>query len=312
MEKHLEKCVDTILGQSYQRFELILADDGSTDGSGALCDQYAALDSRVAVIHQENKGLAQTRNILLAAATGEYVTFIDSDDWVEEGYLEVLYRTLAENKARLSACNHWIVAGEKKQARFDLAGQTDRLTVEEAFQNILYHGIPDVSAWGKLYKRELFDGIRYPSGRIYEDTYCVADLVEKAGGLVFTHKPLYNYFLRADSLSRAPYSESKLDFIDAVDHLTRTIALACPDLHRGCVRRNVHAALSVRRYFVNCGPELYGKRQAVEKTVKENARTLLKDAQAPRRDKIAVLALLCGPAVYDAFWTLYANHRKTY
>lgn len=312
MEKYLAKCVDTILEQTYKRFELILVDDGSTDYTGMLCNQYAALDSRIAVIHQKNKGLAQTRNVLLEAAAGEYITFIDSDDWVEHDYLEVMLQQIVDNNAKIAACNHWIVADGKKHKRFDCTLQADKLNVEQAFQNILYHGIPDVSAWGKLYERSLFDSIRYPSGKIYEDTYCIADIIQAAGGLVFSNKPLYNYLVRDDSISRATFNESKLDFMDAVDHLTQLIEAAYPKMHKGCIRRKVHAALSVRRYFVNCGTELYEKRNAIEKIVKNNAWTLLTDARAPYRDKMAVLALLGGSKVYDVFWETYSKNRKQF
>ncbi|MBQ8149171.1 MAG: glycosyltransferase [Clostridia bacterium] len=308
-EKWLGECVDSILAQTYPHFELVLVEDGSTDGCPALCDSYAAKDSRIRVIHRSNGGISAGRNTAAGAARGEYIAWVDADDRVDPAYLETLLTLCRRYDAPLSACNHFIWRPEKSEPCFSVKEAERLMTAEECCENVLYHGVPDVSVWGKLYHRSVMERVAYPDGLLYEDTWAIADALLAAGRMAYTPVPLYHYRIRPDSISRDVYSPAKLDFLTAADRLCERILTAYPAMEAGAVRRRTHAALSVRRYFVNCPPELRPRRDELEKTVRQNAWSVLRNPRAPKRDKIAILAVLCGPRFYDLFWKTYSRNR---
>ncbi len=308
MESYLAECVDSILAQSYPHFQLLLVDDGSLDRSGAMCDEYAARDSRIQVIHQANKGLSGARNTGLAHAKGEYIAHIDADDSVLPDYLETLLRLCERHQVNISCCNHLICQeGGREKPRFLAEGEDKLLTRREACEGVLYHGIPDVSTWGKLMHRTVCEGLTYPEGRVYEDSARIAETLLAVEKIAFTPRPLYRYRIRRDSISRAVFNESKLDFITAVEHMTGLLESTYPDLKDGCLRRRVHSLLSVRRYFVDCPKALKPRRKELEKRIRTEGRPVLQDGKAPLRDKVAILSVMLGPWVYDALWKLLSR-----
>lgn len=303
MEAYLAECVDTILAQTYRCFELWLIDDGSMDSGAVLCDAYARRDKRVHVIHQSNCGLSAARNTGLEHAKGEYIAHIDADDTIAPTYLETLLSLCRKYQVRLAACNHLIARENGKVAScFTTAEEDRKISCREACDGLLYHGVPDVSTWGKLFHRSLFEKTRYPEGRFYEDTAVIADLVLAADEMAYTPQPLYRYRIRRDSISRAVFSPGKMDFIWAVDCLTNRILRAYPEMTVGALRRKVHAALSVRRYFVDCEAELIEQRNLLESYIRENGKGVLMDRKAPARDKVAIAAVYTGSYWYDLLW----------
>ena len=183
------------------------------------------------------------------------------------------------------------------------------MSAEECFGNVLYHSVPDVSAWGKLYHRSVMERVVYPEGMRYEDTYVFADVLETSGKLAYTPKPLYFYRVRPATICWDSYTPSQMEFLPAVDRLCERVLQMFPVMKAGTIRRRMHAALSIRRYFVNCPPEIRSQRDALEKIVRHNAWSIMKNRRAPVRDKIAVLAVLCGPWVYDLLWKIYSRSR---
>lgn len=309
MQGLLERCMNGILQQTYPNLEIILVDDGSTDNSSALCDAYAQNDKRVWVIHRENGGLSAAKNTGLKNARGDYVTFVDADDTIEPDYVEVLYGLCCRHRVALSACNHHIIYPRQRSTRFaENEGETV-IEAREALENICYQKKPDVSSWGKLYEKRLFDGLAFPEGKVYEDTAVFAQLMLRAGKMAYTSRPLYHYILRSDSLSHGKYTTSRLDYMDAVKTFCDAACCRFPELDHAALCRKVFAALSVRRYLVNCEKEHKPVRWGLEQFVKKNARTVLMDKNVPKRDKMAVLALLAGPWVYDILWKIYTGRR---
>ena len=147
----LERCIQSVLRQTEQDFELLLADDGSTDGSGQLCDQWATRDARIRVIHQANKGLSATRNILIAHAKGTYIAPIDADDWVEPTYLHTLYSLCSRWNVPMAGCNHWLDGTTQAKVRYDQSMPDTLMTAQQACHGVLYHQPPDVSTWAVSY-----------------------------------------------------------------------------------------------------------------------------------------------------------------
>lgn len=166
VEDYLRPCLDSVIGQTYENLQIILVDDGSTDHSGQICDVYQKKDSRIVVIHQENGGLSEARNRGIDIARGRYITFIDSDDVVDTTYCQEMLKCLKTHDADISLCNV-VYFREQLPEQYEMAGDFV-YDAKDAVAGYL-RGIVSATAWGKLYKRELFNMVRYPKGKVYED-----------------------------------------------------------------------------------------------------------------------------------------------
>lgn len=214
VEKYLCRCVDSVLEQTYTNMEIILVDDGSPDNCPVMCDEYARQDSRVKVIHQENAGLSGARNAGIDMAQGQWLAFVDSDDYLTADFLERLYQACVDTGSSLSVCRWEYVRGETIPEHG--TGETRVYTGREMLANLY---VPDgayfVVAWNKLYRKELFEDIRYPLGRIHEDeatTYRIYDKVRKAA---YVDRSLYGYFVTPVSITRG-FNPKRMDWVTAV------------------------------------------------------------------------------------------------
>lgn len=200
VELYLDKCVQSIVDQSYQNLEIFLVDDGATDSTPKLCDEWSLKDDRIKVIHKSNGGLSDARNVAIDVANGEYLVFIDSDDYVSIDYVESLYNLLVKSNADISVCSYMpfyegTQPENKKVEEADLLVSSDK-----AIELMFYQKNFDNTAWGKLYKRYLFENIRYPYGLIYEDLALTYKLFAKSQKIAFTSAKNYFYLIRSNSL----------------------------------------------------------------------------------------------------------------
>lgn len=210
-ELFLEKCINSITTQSYANLEIVLIDDGSTDGSVALCDSYGEKDERIKVVHQKNSGVSKSRNNGLDLITGSYVTFVDSDDWIEPSMIEELYDALCRYKADFSECAYYKNKGssEESELRYDIE---TFLTKEQLMKDILSGKAMSV-VWGKLYKKSIFDdGIRFPNNRVYEDTRIVPEIGDRCTSSVYLSRALYHYLLHEKSITHTITMRNSIDF----------------------------------------------------------------------------------------------------
>lgn len=213
VETYLSRCVDSILSQSCSGMEVILVDDGSWDGSGALCDRYAAADSRVRVIHKENGGLSSARNAGLDAAAGEYVTFVDSDDWIEPDSYDAMIALLERYGAALVCGGRWDVNGKTGRKTPGLCPKKEeRISGREMAGRIFLWDGCDSSACDKLYRRSLFASLRFPEGKVCEDVSVMYKIVLEAETVVLWNRPFYNYYHRPGSITTADISEKSFHF----------------------------------------------------------------------------------------------------
>ncbi len=198
IEDYVRKCVDSIIAQTYKDLEIILVDDGSTDGSGAICDEYAAKDGRVTVYHKPNGGLSDARNYGIDRANGSYLGFVDGDDWIHPQMFEILYRMLKDNDSDISCCRceqHDPVSFLK-----DIEYSGVDVKVISGTYAIQHTEVPLVMAWNKLYKKEVFEDIRYPAGHIHEDEFVIHRICRKCDRIAVTGIPLYYYETREGSI----------------------------------------------------------------------------------------------------------------
>ena len=201
VEDFLDQCLDSIVNQTYRNLEILVVDDGSTDGSGALCDQWAQRDARIRVIHQANGGLSAARNTALDVMSGELVMMVDSDDVLHPESILVLKDLLQQHHADIAVGGYIPFTGDKPEWPTTTAEDSVRgYNQQEALLAVLYQQGLTHSAWGRIYKSSLFDDIRYPVGRYYEDFAIIYPLLKKCQRVVQLNRPLYGYRQRENSI----------------------------------------------------------------------------------------------------------------
>lgn len=212
VEAYLAKCVDSILAQTYTNLEIILVNDGSSDGCGRICDEYAKQDKRIKVIHKQNGGLSDARNVAIDVATGEFITFIDSDDYVTDDYIMTLYSLIEKYECKVSiALYNTFVEGSKPKV-VNRVYREDCQTNIKAIEEMFYQEKYDTASWAKLYHSSLFaTGIRYPKGIVYEDLATTYLLIFQSDMVAFCNRRIYNYLLRRDSIEGSSFSSKKMD-----------------------------------------------------------------------------------------------------
>lgn len=217
VEPYIRRCIDSILAQTFTDFELILVDDGSPDNCGKICDEYAQNDNRIHVIHQENGGLSAARNAGIDFAfensDSRWLNFIDSDDWVHPEYLERLYQATVEHDVAVSVCGYVETDGDEPDiAEADTESQM--WTPEDFY---VEHHVNATVACGKLYRKECFETIRYPVGKIHEDEYVTYRILFEKEKLVFIIAPLYAYFVNPKGITNSEWTPKRLDSLDAIE-----------------------------------------------------------------------------------------------
>lgn len=209
-ENFLEKCLDSVCIQTYDNLEIILVNDGSTDHSGQICNEYARKDKRIKVINKKNTGISDTRNVGINISRGNWLVFVDSDDVLRENAIEVLYQTAKAKGVKM-------VVGDYQEFDIDAKFENDRnynvemLSVEDALEELIIKQ-PErwVTMWAKIFDQNLFEGIRFPLGRIYEDTYVMHLLLEKAGCIAKLDYKVYCYRQLSNSIM-GTYGMNKID-----------------------------------------------------------------------------------------------------
>lgn len=203
VEKYLKRCMDSILNQTYKELEIILVDDGSQDNSGHICDEYAALDRRVRVIHKKNSGASSARNIGVNVAKGEYLAFVDSDDWLELSmYAELIY-LIEKYDLDIAGCGAVEINGEKKKYIMPGNKCVNHIFYNDAVAEQYFHGFLYVVIWNKVYKREIVDGIISPESYHNEDNYVSGRYLFRAKRMMMINKALYHYWINQDGVSRS-------------------------------------------------------------------------------------------------------------
>lgn len=270
VEPYIHQCIDSILNQTFNDFELILVDDGSPDKCGEICDEYAKQDSRIKVIHKENGGLSDARNFGIDVAKGDYITFVDSDDDIDKNMYQDMICFLEKNELDIICCDTYLVRGNKKKfrPRYD---NNKIFNQNEAIIEIL-NGNLDNAAWNKIYKRYLFKNIRYPKGRIYEDVATTYKLVYLANKVGYLKKPYYYYYKRKGSIVASAFnSKSRYDcflgYKERVEFAVKNNIICLND----CRRLSIETALStLTAFYANKESETSERFRNVVNFIKDN------------------------------------------
>ncbi len=217
VEKYLDKCINSLIKQKYEYIEIILVDDGSIDNCPAICDKWKEKDSRIIVIHKENGGLSDARNTGIEIAKGTYICFVDSDDYVDETYVEKLYNAIEDNNVNISQCGIDYINDEHKIIKsigYDInCLLSGRKIIEDSCNE---HYVENEVVWNRLYKTSLFETIKFPKGKLHEDEYTTYKLLYNENNIAIVPENLYKYRQSNNSIMRSKYSLKKFnDFKEA-------------------------------------------------------------------------------------------------
>ena len=305
VEKYLEKCVESVIRQTYRHLEIFLVDDGATDGSGRLCDALAERDDRIQVIHKKNGGLADARNAALDVMTGEYFVCVDSDDYVTDDYVEYLYDLICRYEADVSAC-------QLKKTYSDTDTLDELPEAVEVFDGVtamehyLYQRKFTASAHCKMYKSAIFQKIRYPVGYYYEDMAVICKVLEKADRVAVSNLQKYYYLQRGDSIMGESFNPKKMHRIEIAEDIKRFAEEKYPGLLPAARARCFLAAVQTYREV----PLEESNRKwidAIWKEITTYRSGVLRDKRAKISHRVIALSTYSGKKSLKALGALYTK-----
>ena len=297
----LERCVKSICAQTWENLEILLVDDGSTDGTGALCDQLAKKDGRIRVFHKENGGSSSARNLGIREAKGEWLGFVDSDDWIEPQMYERLLEAALFSGASIAQASRDEIDEEGTRRPDVCAPPKEELTrsAEEFLRTLLLHE-GDCSFCTKLIKRELFAGRAFPEGKLNEDFYLLVELLGTGAAVRIVPEQLYHVFYRMGSNTRRKdkreFSRVFVDIVDNADFIEELVGKTYPALQKEAVRFGLFQRLD---YLLHIPVAMMTRTDAFYRNVKRYLRAHVKDTvmnpYLTRKNKIYLLLLTAAP-----------------
>lgn len=294
VEKYLQRCVDSILNQDFQDFELILVDDGSTDCCLQICEEYREKDDRVVVLHKENGGLSSARNAGLNIARGEYIGFVDSDDWIEIGTFHNLYQFGLKNNLDIIIFGMQLVNELGIKKKYCSVEKNQLYDRETAFYEMVCNVRFREEACNKFYKKELFTNIQYPVGRIHEDTFTTYRLMEKADRIGYYKGIFYNYFQRSNSIMGNAKVSYNIDRIESIQEVMECVK-KYPRVYQDGIYNLLSSACSnLERVLEDEGEKKKVYLNQVRQLFKNNIINLLINKKSPKGFKILSLSVCCS------------------
>lgn len=307
VEKYLKKCVDSIVNQTYKNLEIILVDDGATDNSGKICDELVELDNRIRVYHKKNGGLSDARNYGVERAAGDYIGFVDSDDYIDAEMYEKLYEAIKKENVDVAECNLKIVYPEKTdlftdQKYYQICNKQEYL--EEYLKIEKFFG----SACVRLTKADIAKKLKFPVGKLYEDTYYAYDLIGIVDKYVIMDNPYYNYLMRENSITNAKFNPRIFDLIEIVEKFHTNVYKNYPSLKEAADCRKMYAYFSVLNSILL---EEDFKNNSFYKQIidyfKEEYTKLLRNKYITRNRKLSILLIKFSINLYRKVLLRYKN-----
>jgi glycosyltransferase involved in cell wall biosynthesis len=313
VERYLRECVDSVINQTYKNLEIILVDDGSTDNCPQICDEYAAKDPRVKVIHKANGGLGPARNSGLDVMTGDYIGFADSDDFLAPEMYEILLDNLETAGADISVCGYFYLY--KNNTLDDpQVNQPFVITAQAVRERPSFYSITEIkdAAWNKLYKKSVFDGLRYTD--IYaEDAYLAPSLIFNAGDIVVTRREMYYYRQRTRSIMNDASNPRQREFITVVEHIVSFSQTHCPQNlpYAEELLFNQHCEI-LHRLMMISGYKRLPLYKEIKRYLKRSAWhfILRRRPPLPARSKIKALILWLNMDIYRLVWRKYIANNE--
>ena len=305
VEEYLDKCVQSLLSQTMRDIEIILVDDGSPDNCGRMCDGYAEADPRVRVIHKKNGGLSDARNHGIDAARADLIAFIDSDDYVDKDMIETLYDALVKADADVSVCGFYQHYTEKVTVTEDRIGRCAADTFDAVRLELTE--VP-VSAVNKIYKKKLFDEVRFPVGKLYEDAHTTVPVIMRAKKVVYDLKPKYHYIHRENSITTKRYRPAVKSLIEANKNNMELVVAAYPQLRKAAEYRYLWSYYWVLEYMLQSDTLTEADRKEKKEMMrflKRNTFRVVFNPYFRKARKIAALVLMISCRAYESLALKY-------
>lgn len=311
VERYLSRCLESIVGQSYKNLDVLLLDDGSTDESGSIADYYANSYDFIRVIHKKNEGIGVTRNLGIRESQGNYVIFVDSDDYIDEKMIETLYLIACNYSCDLVCCNKYRVF-EKNNKGKETNQNLDTLrffTQEEALGEFLLTNYIDVVFWNKLIKKNLFIGVTCPD-HIYEDVSVIYKIIMNATKIANINTPLYYYCQRESSITDEKYNE-KMSFLkEAVDDNYTEILKIYPQLESKLILGKLHWYVVIYdKIILNNGVDKKLLRD-IQNTIKHKLNIILESSAIGNKKKLQYVLLLFSDFFYRISYKMFYKLKR--
>lgn len=291
VELFARKCMDSLIRQTYQNLEIICVDDGSTDQTSIILDEYLKKDHRVTIFHKENGGLSDARNFGLVHSSGDFVCFVDGDDFITDDYVERLVSLQMKYDSDISVLNFSkFDFDSKKIVKNYKKTITTCFDKKEALRTMLYQNMFDVSAWGKLYKKELFNDIFYPYGKLYEDNGTTYLLISKANKVSFSSYVGYYYVQRANSILSSKFNSKKMDGLELSKNMVRFIECNYSSLKKAAYCRYVSICFNLLLQTTDENVE----RRELKNEIKKYRIKIIFDINSRSKTRIACVLSLFG------------------
>lgn len=299
VETLLSRCVDSILAQTYGNLEILLVDDGSKDRSGAICDEYAEKDSRIHVIHKENGGQSSARNLALEIAKGEYIAFVDSDDWIVPDAYEAMLEQARRHGVKMVCAGRYDVESDTMEITPGLCPPCQEvLSAQEMLGRLFTWDNCDSAPWDKLYHRSLFQNIRFPLKSGNEDVAILYLLIEQAGQVAMLDKPVYYYFHRANSTTTCKLSPIHFRFHEHTENIYPYVRDRYPEIADKVryfrVRSLIYTVQSIDLADREAQEKYADIYRAQKQNLREHTRFILTSPLFGRRERIVDIMLLLG------------------
>ncbi|WP_340505308.1 glycosyltransferase family 2 protein [Bifidobacterium breve] len=306
VEPYLHECVTSVVEQTYTNIEIILVDDGSTDSSGTLCDEFALSDSRICVFHKKNGGLSDARNYGIRRSHGSLISFIDSDDYVSPDYIMHLYQALVRGKTDIATTSICIFReGEPPKEHKRDTAEFHVYDACGALEDMLYMRHLEPNAFPKIYKKELFDTIQYPVGKLYEDIATTTKLIDKTGKIAYLDENDYYYRIRPNSIQTASFNPKKLDLLDQLNVVKSIVQTKYPSAINAYYSKEQSALFNL---YMNISPddtkEMLEISGGLWNGIKKNRISVLRDGEARPDARIASLLSFSGPSLCRCIYRL--------
>ena len=275
VEQYLDQCIDSIVHQSYENLEIILVDDGSPDHCPQICDQWAQRDSRIRVLHKPNGGLSDARNVGVQICTGEYICFVDSDDWAEPMMVECLIRACMEDNTLIAVCGRYDHFEEKNECQISKCPTIDETVDSLSFTSRMLLGINcDSSAHSKIYHKSIWKAVSFPKGRIYEDIAVMYQIVLSVPCVSTVKQPLYNYRIRRGSIVQSDFSEKLFDYPYNTRKMLADVKSKYPELYEEACWAHTKALIRVLDKLARANKTTYKLYKKEFKSLQRELRSL--------------------------------------
>lgn len=302
VQEYLTECIDSALEQTYKEIEIILIDDGSTDDSGRICDLYAGRNSKIHVIHQKNEGLSAARNKGIDACSGKYIYFLDSDDFISPDTIQTLVNLSEVNNADIAITEYEMF---EKDVSNILLNQESVLVMDakQAIKTMLYPGMYDHCACAKLYSAKLWNDIRFPIGKKYEDLYVVYDIFYRASKVVYYSVPKYYYRVRGKSIMNSEINDQDIELLDISDIVAGKLQSWYPDFAEIIRNKQVQTYANFLARVMKSRESRYKPVQKrIVKKCRENVWVCIKSKHMKINDKIKIIIIcICRPLYLFAY-----------